>query len=175
MLEPVIKIAIAETKAAGQATQLAESAFASNMTPSSTPILTNTHALTLTPTPFADLAILEVTWSNNCEGSVTYIPEGFDMWLVVEQNNTYHPQTGGPVTIDPTTGEFKGICLIGAGVDQNIGEEFTVYAVLVDSDGSQIFTDYLANAEQKGYPGFKEDDLPDNKKIGSMKITRKGG
>jgi hypothetical protein len=191
LLGPVINKAVAETHVAIEETHLAAIVLTPSPTSSSTPTSTHTPTSTpthtptstptdtptqtSTPTPYAELTIKEVPWSNKCGGTIANLPEGFDLWLVVEQNNTFHPQTGGSLNVDPSTGEFEGICLIGSGPDQNIGEAHTVYAVLVDSEGSQIFENYLETAQQNSFPGFKEDELPKNIVVGSMKVIRKEG
>ena len=140
-------------------------------TPTWTPTHTPTPTLTPTKTAFADFSspVVEVPWSNTCEGEITNTPSGFQLWLVVIHNNNYHPQTGGP--LDITSGEWKGLCLFGAGPGDNIGERFTLLAVLVDDKGSNNCLEYLEDAQILKYRGFEE--LPPGTiKIGELKVIR---
>jgi hypothetical protein len=120
----------------------------------SSPVPTTETPIPLKTTFQSPVEDQHVPWQVECRGKLSGSLGGADLWLVVVQNNTYHPQANGSVSVGEDY-SWRAPCTFGAGPDENIGENFKLLAVLADSDVSLLFDTYLQlSSAGNNYPGL---------------------
>jgi len=123
---------------------------------------TTTTPAAVTGTTVMDGAVTEITITSpfagaivqpeqTVEGTVTGLPPGRELWLVVVVTNgrDFHPQDRVTVRSD---GRFDGKADFGTPTD-GAGESYELHAVLVDAATAAQFRTYVDAPEPDGLPG----------------------